>query len=244
MHTLFLLLIIGITTALSAVTSPTFLQTLTNPGSNGNLQLAVSSNGVSAIAAWTSFPNQVEIQAAFFNGTVWLTNLPQPLAIPNISPTIALGSSPKVGIDQYGIATIVWVTPNNQIRVARYFQNTLIDTNQSIQLTTTGTINSAPTMAVSQDGTVLVVWIQNTPFQVLCSSLIPSALGATWSTPQIFMAIPANNTAGIPANTFGTYPGGGLGLGNRIPVALRNPGFAIWTDGATGAVRVGSLSVP
>ena len=235
---------------------PTFLQNLTFGGPNANPQVAVSANG-QAMAVWTNFPNQIEIQASFFNGTSWiplnhgnvnlgtaLTNLgfisPIVRTGPNNSTgTIAFGSAPKVGIDQNGNATIVWVSPNSQIMAARYSGQNL---SSVFQLTATGTSNISPTLAVNQQGSAVVVWIQAASYQVLARSF-NSAPGGTWGLPFTFMPILPNNL-GIPVNPNGTYPAS-FGLSNTIPgVPSPNTGTMVWLDGPTGIVRAGNFSIP
>ena len=225
-----------------------FVQDLTLAGPNANPQVAVAANG-QAIAVWTNFPNQIEIQAAFYNNGigvpngqpswVYLNNANMGTNIPGFASvvrttgtnagTIALGSSPKVGIDQYGNATIVWVSPNSQIIAARYNGSSL---SSVTQLTATGTSNISPTLAINQHGTVVVVWIQATSYRVLASS---AYINGPWGTAVTFMPIFQNNQ-GIPVNPNGTYPAS-FSLSNNL-------GTMVWLDGPTGIVRAGNFSIP
>jgi hypothetical protein len=240
---LLLALILVLCAPLYSLTSPTFLQTLSLPGSNANPQVAVAANGT-AMAVWSTSPSQLEIQAAFFNGTAWvfLNHATVPTTITNNIPgffstvsstgSIAFGSTPKVGIDNNGNATLVYVSSNNQIVAARYNQQNLSNVTQ---LTTTGTTNSSPTLGVNQQGIAVVVWIQAAPYQVFARSF-NAAPGGSWGPTVIFMPIPATNTAGIPPNPNGTYPGS-FGLGDT-------QGTSVWLDAPTGTIRSGNFSIP
>ena len=255
--------------------SPNYLQNLALAGPNGNIQFAVSANG-KAIAVWTNFPNQVELQAAFFDGREWFhlnndtmgfdSNIPGFFRFVNGSGTFALGSSPKVGIDKCGNATIVWVSPNSQIIAARYNGPNLIapplpNTFGVTQLTDTGTSNISPTIAVSQEGVTVVVWIRAASYQVQARSFKPApcpASGGSWIPnpplpPVVFMPIrpPSINPydvnsierQNIPANSNGTYPAG-LGINNTNPCTGLAQGNMVWIDGPSGAVRAGNFVVP
>lgn len=250
--------------------SPNYLQNLALAGPNGNIQFAVSPNG-KAIVVWTNWPNQgAELQAAFFDGDSWqyLNNTALPVDFEIISPlrnfffrnvnnsgTFAIGSSPRVGIDSVGNATIVWVSPNSQIIAARYNgPNLTAPPNQSgvTQLTEIGTSNISPTLVVSQEGVTVVVWIRAASYQVQARSFNPIP-GATWGPQVIFMPIltPSINIdavnsiqcTNIPANSNGTYPAG-LGLNNANPSTGLVQGNMVWIDGPTGAVRAGNFVVP
>lgn|GEM_PF-6695684 len=249
---------------------PISLQNLTLAGPNANIQLAVAPNG-QAIAVWTNFPNQVELQGAYYlvgNGWFPLNNTPfDPILQPDVAnyffqvvqgdTTFALGSAPRVAIDQNGLATVVWVTPNNQIAAARYMGGTFEGVSGGIltnvtQLTTTGTVNISPTIAASLSGITVVVWIQSVSYQVLARSFNP-APGGGWGNTVTFMPIPANN-CGIPVNVFGTYPA--VFAINDVPplpagTCLSTPtitgtgtGTMVWIDGPTGTVRTGNFAIP
>ena len=80
-----------------------------------------------------------------------------------------------------------------------------------VQLSTSGTINIAPQISMNSLGTAVVVWIQNTPFQVLAATFNPTTL--TWSAPVPFFSniYPASFTIdnfGTGLAIFDTMPGG------------------------------------
>ncbi len=257
MKTLLLALaLITFSSLYAEVVSPTYLQNLTLAGPNGNIQLAVSANG-QAVAVWTNWPNQgAELQAAFFNGISWIylnnnTGATISFNVSNFFPrfvngsgTFAIGSAPRVGIDNDGNATIVWVAPNSQIVAARYNKNLL---SSVTQLTASGTSNISPTLAVNPEGLAVVVWIRAASYQVQARSFNPT-LGV-WSDQVIFMRIPAPGTSlvnpiptkNIPANSSGTYPAG-LGLSNTDTGVGK--GTMVWIDGPSGTVRAGNFVVP
>jgi hypothetical protein len=203
-------LLILILTAPSSIFALTFgpFTSISPTGGNGNPPLiAVAGNG-NAIAVWVNFPNT--IQAAFFNGTTFLPAF-----------VVDTGSAPQIGIDQGGNAFIIYVTllAPTQILVKRFTSSNLTLA-AAVQLSTPGTSNSSPQIAVSQNGNALAVWLQNAPAAVLSKAFSPSVTPGPpffqWSaSPTQIPFLPAglgldatamgfaiiNNLSGIPPGT-------------------------------------------
>lgn len=152
-----------------AVNYGPFIQISPTGGNGVPPLLAVAANG-NAFAAWINFPNT--IQAAFFNATtgVWT------------SFNVAIGSAPQIGIDQLGNAFLVWVStangPATQILATRFNAATM--TFSAItQLSTVGTYNSTPQIAVSGNGVALAIWFQNAPQAIVSRNFNPAT--GLWS---------------------------------------------------------------
>lgn len=217
---------------------------LTLQGSNAAPQIAVSSNGQAA-AIWLTFPNQIEIQGMFFDGTNWVSLVDidgvTPFLLTNLNPSSfapgQFGAAPQLGIDGNGNATIVWVSLTNQIFAAHFNKNIL----QSItELATSGTNNTVPSISVNQTGFALVIWRQNGA--VVASTFVPDTsnpFGGTWTPQEPFLPQPFGN------QPHGTYPASfGLGTNDPSPTATNNLGTAIWLDVPTGVIFSKSFTVP
>lgn len=203
---------------------------LSNPGNNTVPLIAVSTNG-QAFSVWNAL-NPVQIQGQFYDGTNW-NGLQINSAILNpVTPSngvtfqIAFGSSPKLGIDSVGNATLLFVNPFNQIIALRFSGAVLTS---ATQLSTMATSNISPQLTVNQSGVALAIWIQNIPFQVLASTFVPIPGGGSWSASSLFLP--------FAPQTNGTYPAS-VGLANN------NVGVAVWQDGPTGTILSESFTVP
>lgn len=207
-----LLLVIGSLFSPLYGLSTAFLQNLSAPGSNGTPQIAVAASG-QAMAVWINTSGQTVIQGAFFDGSIWLPPF-----------TLATGSNPKVGIDQNGNATIVWVSSMSQIYAARFTLQNLTST------TLIASSASSPSLAVNPQGVAVIVWI-STPYQILARSFNPSiSPNGAWGPTTTFMA--------TNFNSGGTYPAS-FGLGNT-----NVGGLAVWLNGPTGLIQSGFISIP
>lgn len=204
---------------------------LSLPSSNAIPQIAVSPNG-QAMAIWVNWPNQTELQGQFFDGTNWVpltgTGILNQVTTSGFltQSTFAFGSAPKLVIDQFGNATVAYVTSNQQIFAAHFIQNSLPAANV-VQLSTPGTVNISPSIAVNLNGFALAVWIQNAPYQVLSRVYLPAT--NIWNVAEIFLPFPPRTT--------GTYPAS-FGLGNN------NIGTAVWLEATTGLIFGKSFSIP
>lgn len=204
---------------------------LSLPSSNAIPQIAVSPNG-QAMAIWVNWPNQTELQGQFFDGTNWVPLIGTGILNQVNSPgfltqtTFALGSAPKLVIDQFGNATVLYVTSSQQIIAAHFNQNSLPATNV-VLLSNPGTFNISPAIAVNLNGFALAVWIQNAPYQVLSRVYIPAS--NVWNTAEFFLPFPPRATGIYPAY---------FGLGNN------NRGTAVWLDAPTGIIFGKSFSIP
>lgn len=167
-------------------------------GTNSAPQLGVAGNG-NAIAVWQTFPNF--IQTAWFNHTtqIW-----------TFFGTLAQGNAPVIAVDGLGNAFILFVNLSNQIIAARF--DAVNQSYSFTQLSSSGTINTSPRIAVNTSGSHgVAIWIQNTPFQILSSAFDTATL--SWSVPTIFAGNVFPATFGI--DNFNT----GVALINAFPSA-------------------------
>jgi hypothetical protein len=230
----------------TTITDTTVPSQLSFQGLNAAPQLAVSTNG-QAVAIWLTGKLQNQIVGMFFNGVNWTfllnTDEVTPFNVGAITPgatnstspaPFATGSAPRLAIDSMGNFIVIWVTPTNQIQAA-YF-NASGTPNASLksitQLTTSGTSNIMPSIAINTQGFAMAVWTQNLSFQVLASTFRPDAslaAGGTWSTPFSFLPQPfGNQPNGVnPAN---------FGIGNNDVNITHDVGTALWLDAPTGII--------